>query len=285
MVKDRKYLVVSTFLSFDDFEEILQTIEAQTIQPTCWYLYNDSKKPFVPRQSRFPIHMIDAVPNNMWYYKRHGFNVDYLYKVMDQKDFDEVDYILNIDDDTLLPKDYVERLIPFLRDGAYGAVSGKLLSWNGVEWVYENRVSDFAIGAAQFYRKEVIEYWKKGYPVQPAGDTVLNLTANVLGFKTMQIDNVVFWQKRLTYVNSGLGKVVCMAVKRYYLRFPYLVVVGLLIWNSKWKAVPNLLEFWKLTKEVKEEDRLNDFDIVKANNRRLLLIVLKKFRKIASRWF
>jgi len=227
--------------------------------------------------------VVSSKPNNFWYYKRLAVNFNYLFKQIPKKLFDEADYFLKIDDDTIIEKDYVKNLIPFLRDGSYGAVSGKILSFNGKEYIHEKRKSDYAIGNAMFFRKELIEYLG-GYPMFPSSDTVLNITANYLGFGTRQMDNIIFYQKRLTYVNSGLNQPTCMAVKRYYLRFPAPMVFGLLFFTSGKNVFANFGKYFELVGKVKDCERLDRPELVRANNRRLILIVLKLFRKPFSRW-
>jgi len=283
-MKDSNFVVMSSWLSFDNFDVIYGQLCKQVPLPSHWFIYNDSGKEFNPGITKFPITIVKPIPNNAWYYKRLAINQSHIFKVMNKGLFKATDYFLKLDDDTIIPGDYAERLIPFMKDGSFGAISGRIESWNGKMYVPEKRASDYALGSAMFFRRELLEFWDNSYPCYPASDTLLNITSSYLGFKTMQIDSIMCKQTRLTYVNSGFNQPVSMAVKRYYLRFPWFLIFWYLGRGSKTKFFSNFKEFRGLVKNVKESERLDRPEIVRANNRRILLMILKKYRKYFWRW-
>jgi hypothetical protein len=283
MVKERSYIAVASFLSFRNFGKMLKSLESQHPLPLAWFVYNDSGKPFKPKRAKFPIVIVPGVDNRAWYFKRLGVNLNYLFSKIPSRFLEEADYVFKFDDDTLFPNDYVERLIPFLRDGCFGCVSGRVESWNGFAWVREKRNSDYACGNGMLFRKEIIGYWR-GFPTYPSSDTLVNYTANLLGFRTMQVNEIVFYQDRMEGSNSGLSLEVATAIKHYYLRFPTFMIWYSLLKRSAHRPIGNVKDYLRLKKEIKEEDRLNKPELLKVNNRRIIRAVLRKGRKYFDKW-
>lgn len=120
-------------------------------------------------------------------------------------------FLLKVDADSLLPKDYFRRLLSRLRkDPALGIVSGMPFD----EEVWRGRASD----GAKIYRRECLNDIGLFYPCN-AFDTLALLEAKRHGWKVESYPEIRYVQLR-TWRRMRLSRWILSGRSRYYLGFP-----------------------------------------------------------------
>jgi hypothetical protein len=272
-----KYIVISTFKSFNNFKKQIKLFNKQKYKPINWYIFNDSNSS-LEIKTDFPITIINGKKNNFWYYKRLAKNLNYLVKKIDKNEWEKAQCILKLDDDTIITKDYIEKLKPFIEDSNFGCVSGRIISKDKLKYITETRVNHYAIGTGMLIRKEILDYLK-GYPVIAGSDTVINLTSCYLKYQNQQLNNIVIKQTRKTCSESGTSRSIATAVKQYYLRYPTIILLLNLRRSNKKEFWKNYKAYKKLIKNVKESERLNKKELIVYNKIRLLMVIARNLKK------
>lgn len=281
-----KYIVVSTIMSTDNIKKQTEILNRQKPKPIKWYIYNDTMEENKEvkkktKRARFKIRIIKdkrLKKKKMFYYKKAAHNLNKLFEII-IKEKVKTEYYLKLDDDTMIPNNYIESLEQAIRFENYGCVSGKIIS-RGQE---EHRNNDYAIGTGMLIRKEIID-WLKGYPKQAGSDTVLNITARYLKMETRQLNSIELKQTRLTAETSGYTRAEGTAIKQYCLRYPATFIILHLYRNSKGRRLKSFRIVWNETRKVKESDKLNKKELIRLNKRRLNIQLVKevwkKLRKV-----
>lgn len=113
-------------------------------------------------------------------------------------------YIGLLDADIILEKDYFEGIIyEFERDISLGIASGAIWSNVGNKVLKERQREDLPSGAARIWRKDCFEQ-TRGYLKTHAPDSVSNVKAKLLGWKTKRFDKYKVIQTRKTASRQGL---------------------------------------------------------------------------------
>jgi hypothetical protein len=273
------YSIITTTTNPIKLHQIVPNIKKQTIQPKCWHIYNDSNSEINIDFGKIKTKIYDKNPNNYWYYKRLAINLNKIITpLMKTKEWKQIDCVLKLDDDTLLPKNYIADLKPFIKNSNFGCVSGKILSKKGNKYIKEKRVNHYAIGTGMLIKKEIFEYLK-GYPEIAGSDTLLNLTSRILGYQNQQLNHINLKQTRLTCGNSGLDRTMASAIKQYYLKYPLWIILFNFKRNYKTNFIKKWRDYVKIIKTIKEKERLQDKKIISYNKKRLYFIILRDIRR------
>ena len=273
-----KYIVITTTTNLNNLELVGKFLAKQTVKPLKWYIFNDSplKERIVIKGLNYKIFNLKR--NKEWYYKRLACNLNLLMQQIPKKQWKEIDCVLKLDDDTIIPKDYVESLIPFIEKSNFGCVSGKIISKQNGEYIEEKRINHYAIGTGMLIRKKVFSYLG-GYPRIAGSDTVINLASCYLGFQNQQLNHLTIKQTRTTCSNSGMERWLATAIKQYYLRYPNWIIWLNIRRVNKKQFLKNIKIYFRAIKKVKQEDHLNIKELIKYNRVRLLMVILRDLKK------
>src|SRR6056297_15246 len=214
MISNKNYVVVSTIKNeLDNFENQLVDLENQTIQPECWVVYVDDTNlrlyQNISNKHRIKVYLIKKKPDmERLYYRRLAINMNHAFNSVKKLGL-EASYYLKLDGDIrILEKDYIEKLFGFLENNPeYASVSGAIKTIGERD---PKRYNDYPLGAAMLFSQELIEYWN-GYPIYPASDTVLNVTAEVLWKKCKLYEKAYFIQNRPTSSRVSVSPTVSTA--------------------------------------------------------------------------
>jgi hypothetical protein len=272
------YVVISTFKTFKNLQKQINIFEKQKHKPLSWHIFNDSDEEEIKYKTSFPIKIINGKRNNYWYYKRLAVNLNKVLKSFSKKDWAKIDCVLKLDDDTIITNNYVEKLTPFVIDSNFGCVSGKILSKIKGKYVNEVRINHYALGTGMLIRKEIFDYLK-GYPRIAGSDTVINIASRYLKYQNQQLNNIVIKQTRPTCSESGTTRAIATAVKQYYLRYPFIIIILNLRRSNKKLFFSNYKQFKLLTKDVKNEERLANKGLVNFNRVRLIITIFRDLKK------
>jgi len=273
------YIVITTTCSTESLLKIVSSLEEQSVKPLAWFIFNDTNKDLKLSVKGINVFVPNLEKNNYWYYKRLAGNLNKLVNFIPKDIWVKTDYVLKLDDDTILPKNYVKTLVPFLEYSNFGCVSGKILSSFKGKFVSEKRINNYALGTGMLFRKEILDYLG-GYPVIAGSDTLINLVSRKMGFQNQQINFLEFKQIRLTCENSKMSRALCIAIKQYYLRYPLILIILNLRRCCKKDFFVNWYYFSNFVKlNVKEDERLNDKSLVWFNKKRLFLMCIRFYKK------
>jgi hypothetical protein len=259
--------------------KLLTSLEQQTIKPIAWYIFDDRPKRtfYGLYSSKFKIIILKPKQNKEWYYLRLSKNLNYLVNQITET----YDCLFKLDDDTIIPDDYIETLEPFITHSNFGCVSGKILSLDKGKFIEEKRVNDYSIGTGMLIKRKVIKYLN-GYPVIAGSDTLINLTSKYLGYQNQQLNHIELKQLRLTCENAKMDRAMATAIKQYYLRYPFWIIYLNFLRHYKTNFRLKWKEYKTFVSKIKEEERLNDKKLINYNKQRLFMVIFKDLKK---KWF
>lgn len=275
------YAIISTIKDEKYISSVIQNVNNQTILPLVWLVYIDEKNKYKRKQiqkefkiSKVKVKFIDFKKCNKEYFVRLANNLHYTFeKLQNLKEYSKIKYILKLDGDILLNKNYCKDLIKIAMQYNYGCISGVLFSYNPdlKKIIKEKRGSQYAMGGGMLINKHILDYLGQ-YPIVAGSDGALNMTARYLGYKIGSIKTNAL-QVRLTSSRITMDKQLANAIKQYYLRYPDWFILGVLIYKKKFKQIFQLYSF---IIKIKEKERFNYLEIVNNNYRYILKKVLYK---------
>jgi len=273
-----KYIVITTTTDLKNIELVGKYLAKQTVRPLKWYIFNDSKEKRKVKVGGINYKVFNLPKNKFWYYKRLALNLNTLIKQIPEKEWKEIDCVLKLDDDTVLPRKYIETLVPFIKNSNFGCVSGKIVSKCNGKYIEEKRINHYAIGTGMLIRKKVLD-WLGGYPVIAGSDTVINLASCYLGFQNQQLNHITIKQTRTTCSNSGEERWLATAIKQHYLRYPEIVIALNIRRQNKKEFFKNYGEYKSRIKQVSENERLSIPELVNYNRLRIIGVILNDLLK------
>lgn len=203
-----RYLIVSPVKDEECYvERTLQSVTAQTIPPALWVIVDDGSKDSTPDiVRRFAgdhpwMHLVsrenrgDRQPGSA---VMHAF-----YHGLDHAKGLALDYVVKLDCDVELPKDYFEALLErFRRDPKLGIASGVYMEEGARGWSAVQMPAYHAAGASKVIRSRCFE--DIGGFVQERGwDTVDEVRAQVMGWTTRHFTDIRF--RHLKPEGSAIG--------------------------------------------------------------------------------
>lgn len=210
------YILITPAKNEDNnLPDVADSVIKQTIRPKLWVIVDDGSTddtPIVIRNLkekhnwilslRLPPRPRD-ITFNYSYVCKEGF--DYAVEFCRQNGID-YEYIALLDADTVLEKNYFDRIIDeFEKDKKLGIASGGIYyNINGkLEW--HKSFENLPAGTGRVWRKDCF-FDTKGYLVEPSPDSISNVKAVLHCWKIRQFKQIIAIQKRWTSSAEGLSK-------------------------------------------------------------------------------
>lgn len=209
-MKSRSYVLITAAKNeAENIENTIDSVLAQTIQPTRWIITsdasNDGTDEIVERcaaKHDFIIFRKRSGSNN------HSFASKYAIIREVSKLFDDVEYefIGNLDGDIVLPPDYYEQSIRRLEDDPkLGIAGGDVYDKYGDRFVRVRNSRDSVPGAVQVFRRECFEKVEPYLPLPRGGaDAAAETSARMAGWKVQSFEELLVKHLRPTST-AGTG--------------------------------------------------------------------------------
>jgi biofilm PGA synthesis N-glycosyltransferase PgaC len=189
MLADVKYVIVTPVRDEEEhIEAIVAAVASQTILPTEWIIVNDGSTDRTAEiideyAARFPwIHAVHR--NNRGFRKSGGGVVEAFYDGYRTIQDNEWEFVVKLDGDLTFPSDYFERCFDHFRgEQRLGIGGGAIYHAIGTALTLEENPRFHVRGATKIYRRAC---WHAigGLVVAPGWDTIDEVKANMLGWKT-----------------------------------------------------------------------------------------------------
>jgi glycosyltransferase involved in cell wall biosynthesis len=216
------YLIITPVK--DEERYIGQTIKSvlgQTLKPYRWVIVDDDStdrtveliKPFC---ERYP--WIQLIQTRRGPERRTGFKeasaFNFGYEAVKDLDFE---YVVKLDGDILFGKDYFEKLLEhFEKDDTLGIASGIYFEKDKKGWKAIPMPEYHAAGASKVVRRRCFELIG-GFLTTPGWDSVDQIRAHSLGWKTCHFKEIHFFHLRNEGSDMGYLKTNMMHGEIYYL--------------------------------------------------------------------
>jgi poly-beta-1,6-N-acetyl-D-glucosamine synthase len=209
MQQDVKYVIVTP--ARDEQKHIAATIESvarQTVLPTEWIIVNDGSTDHTgsiieDHATRFPwIRVIHR--GNRGFRKAGGGVVEAFYDGYRALQTREWEFVVKLDGDLTFPEDYFEKCFDYFRsDPQLGVGGGEIYHDTGMGLKLEATPRFHVRGATKIYRKPC---WEAigGLWVAPGWDTIDEVKANMLGWRTYSFSDLRLLHHRPTGSADGL---------------------------------------------------------------------------------
>jgi glycosyltransferase involved in cell wall biosynthesis len=211
MAHKNKYVVISPVRDEERFiEKTITSVIAQTIAPVRYIIVDDGSHDRTGE-------IIDSYANkHTWitavHRKDRGFRnsaggeVQAFYAGFEKLDGTEWDFVIKLDGDLSFDPDYFEKcLARFDADPKLGMGSGVIYNLEDGKLMLERTPLFHVRGAAKMYRKECWIELKGMYAIN-GWDTLDEVKANMLGWKTRNFADIKIVQHRTTGMEVGIWK-------------------------------------------------------------------------------
>ncbi len=270
------YILVTAIKNEEkNIESLILSILNQTIKPSLWLIINDgsidNSKEIIMHYANhinfiFLHNLGGEVRDLTWRYHKimqYGFNLSI--KICAENNI-SWNYIGVLDGDIVISSNnYFEYLIhKFIENPKYGVLSGKLLSWNGSEFILEYRKKNKPTGAARLINREVLEKIN-GYPYIPTADGIILIKSELAGYENFWFEEIIAKQSRLT--NSITNNIKLYKEKGFifhYLGYSILYVLLYSIFKTiiKHNFTYLLIIYYFICNKIKKTEQVNDKDIL-----------------------
>jgi glycosyltransferase involved in cell wall biosynthesis len=207
-ITDTKYVIVSPVR--DEEEYLPRTIESmvrQTIPPREWIIVDDGSR------DRTAQIIADAATGYPWIragrrsdrgFRQWGAGIiEAFYSGYDALSFQDWQFMGKLDGDLSFAPDYFERCLEKFRDNpSLGIGGGVLFHYEDGRRVLEKSPSFHVRGGAKIYRRACWEALG-GLWVGPGSDTVDEVKANMLGWKSLSFSDIPMLHHRFTGASWG----------------------------------------------------------------------------------
>ena len=201
------YVIVTPVRDEQDFiQHTLDSVVAQTIQPTRWVIVDDGS---VDDTAQIVHKYVDKYP---WLslvglldrgYRKPGEGVAKVFLAGLERVGTDYDFIVKLDGDLSFAEDYFERLFQqFDKSPRLGIAGGGCYSLRGGHWVLERVPDDHVRGASKVYRRQCFEDIG-GVESVNGWDTIDELKAQMAGWRTRSFNELQIMHHRSTF--SALG--------------------------------------------------------------------------------
>jgi len=206
-----KYVIISPIRDEEDFiEKTLLSVINQTLKPIEWVIVNDGS---TDRTADIIEHYASKI---MWiraiHRKDRGFRkpgggvIEAFYDGYSRLSSNQWDFIVKLDGDLMFNSNYFERCFDkFIQDNKLGIGGGTILNLIGESVKSEKNPIFHVRGATKIYRKE---FWHSsgGLMKAPGWDTLDEVKANMLGWKTRSFSDIHLFQLKETGAADGTWK-------------------------------------------------------------------------------
>ena len=203
-----RYLIVSPVKDEErHVEQTLRSVTEQTVPPVRWIIVDDGSRDATPdilRRYALDYPWIQIVPRENTRSRQPGSAVMHaFYHGMEHARDVTFDYLVKLDCDVELPRDYFETLLDrFERDPRLGIASGVYLEDGPRGWCAVGMPEYHAAGASKVMRARCFEQIG-GFVRERGWDTVDEVRAQVKGWATKHFPDLQF--RHLKPEGSGIG--------------------------------------------------------------------------------
>ncbi len=206
---DIKYVIISPVRDEQQFvEQMIQSVAQQTIRPTEWILVDDGstdRTAAIIDQCARKYSWIRTVHRpNRGFRKSGGGVVEAFRDGYSALRFQEWDFIVKLDGDLILGEQYFQLCLErFRKDCRLGIGGGMISSIRNGNQEFEECPRFHVRGATKIYRRKC---WEDigGLLQAPGWDTVDELKAQMLGWKSESFEEIRIVQQRPTGRSNGL---------------------------------------------------------------------------------
>jgi biofilm PGA synthesis N-glycosyltransferase PgaC len=209
MIEDIKYVIVTPARDEQEYvEATIASVASQTILPTEWIIVNDGSSDRTgtiveQHAARFPwIHVVHR--HNRGFRKPGGGVVETFYSGYHTIQSNDWEFIVKLDGDLTFPQDYFEKCFhQFRREPRLGVGGGEIYHDFGKGLKLEVNPRFHVRGATKIYRRAC---WEAigGLVAAPGWDTIDEVKANMLGWKTNSFSDLHLHHHRPTGTANGL---------------------------------------------------------------------------------
>ncbi|MGW8160323.1 MAG: glycosyltransferase [Desulfoprunum sp.] len=209
--KNIKYVVVTPVRDEVEYlEKTIFSMVSQTIQPLQWWIVDDGSsdgtKEIIQKYAK-SYDWINAVYRaDRGYRKSGGGVIEAFYDAYNQITVKEFDFIVKLDGDLSFQEDYFEICFDyFLKDSALGIGGGTVYSSVNGKLVTEKDPIFHVRGATKIYKEKC---WEEigGLIKAPGWDTLDEIKANMLGYKTRRFNDLKLIQHKPTGSADGIWR-------------------------------------------------------------------------------
>jgi biofilm PGA synthesis N-glycosyltransferase PgaC len=199
-VRDEEKLIENTVLCLIN----------QTIKPSEWIIVNDGS---TDRTGAIIDHYAEKLPwirtvhrRNRGFRKSGGGVIEAFYDGYSEISADDWDFIVKLDGDLIFGVRYFERCFAeFLKDPNLGIGGGTVFNLVDGSVVSESNPAFHVRGATKIYRRA---FWENsgGLLTAPGWDTIDEIKANMLNWRTRTFPHVHIFQQKVTGSADGIWK-------------------------------------------------------------------------------
>ena len=206
-----RYIIITP--ARDEEEHLAETIAAvarQTILPLQWIIVNDGSTDqtgsILNRHAEIYPWITAVHRENRGYRQAGGGVVATFNDGYEQLQFTDWEFIVKLDADLTFAPEYFEQCFAeFKRDSRLGIGGGGIYHDEDGEWKIEENPKFHVRGATKIYKKECWEALG-GLLQAPGWDTIDELKANMLGWKTRTFIELRLFHHRVTGAAAGAWK-------------------------------------------------------------------------------
>jgi poly-beta-1,6-N-acetyl-D-glucosamine synthase len=207
-IANTRYIIISPVKNEEDKVQVtIQSVLNQTILPIRWIIVDDGSsdqtanivEQYVRKYSWIRLLQLPySSERNLGWAEIRAFGAGY-----DLIKDEAYDFIVKLDGDLELPKDYFARLFyRFSQDNKLGIASGECMERKGEGWRPSSGPSYHAVGASKIVRRQCFEEID-GFMFHRGWDTVDEIRAQVKGWKTTHFEDIPFYHLRREGAANG----------------------------------------------------------------------------------
>ena len=205
----RRYVIITPVRDEARFiEQTIASIRGQTVTPAKWVIVNDGSTDgtgeLAERHAAEAPWIRVVHRTNRGFRKPGGGVMEAFRDGYETLQCNEWDFLVKLDGDLTLPAEYFERCFEhFERDVRLGIGGGVICHAQQGAWRVEKNPRFHVRGATKIYRKEC---WQEigGLWMAPGWDTIDEVKANMLGWRTYSFGELQVFHYRLTGTAEGL---------------------------------------------------------------------------------
>lgn len=211
MASEVRYVIITPARDEGEFiERTIKSVGAQTVKPIEWMIVNDGSSDntgeIIERAAKQHPWISVLHRKDRGFRNSAGGEVDAFYDGFNRLKSKNVDFIVKLDADLSFNKDYFEKCFEYFRNIPDLGMAGGMIYHNIKGKLVLDTHPQFHIrGATKIYKKEC---WSKigGILNIPGWDTIDEVKANMLGWKTISFPDLPLVQHRFTGAPVGLWR-------------------------------------------------------------------------------
>jgi glycosyltransferase involved in cell wall biosynthesis len=211
LIDNCRYVIITPARNEELYiEETIKSVINQSVRPLEWIIVNDGSTDGMPAIISEYARKYDWI--NLVNMQDRGFRspgagvMEAFYSGYSELSSTDWDYIVKLDADLKFDRDYFEKCLwKFRKNPDLGIGGGSISSYDGKGFIVDKAPRFHVRGATKIYRKEC---WQdiQGLIVERGWDTIDELKANMLGWKTESFPDISLVQSRKTGHEQGALK-------------------------------------------------------------------------------